>query len=83
MLEDQLIALNFRVQAWESFERPYHCFGEEGHEAKRNIMPLLEGFLTPATHLHNGTHVDLIKGCQHSRRLLRLNQALGNRLPPP
>src|SRR6185312_5779802 len=83
MLQHQFIALDFRVQTRKGFERSNHRFGEEGHEAKRYIMPFLERPLTPTTHFHNSAHVYLIKGSEHCRRLLRFYKTLSNCLPPP
>ena len=43
-------------------------------------MPLFECVFAPSAHLHDGTHINLVKGCEHSSGVLCLDQALGYRL---
>ena len=44
-------------------------------------MTLLERVLAPLAHLHHRAHIDLVEGRQHGGGVLRLDQALRDRLP--
>ena len=49
---------------------------------RRDTRPLLEGLLAALPQPHDRAHVDLVEGGEHRRRLLRLDQPLGDGLAP-
>ncbi len=66
--------VNFRIP----FQRLADRFDIKRHKPKLDAMPFFKLLLILATDLHNGLHVDLIKGGQHSCGILGFQQAFGD-----
>src|SRR5918998_301034 len=80
VLEDELVALELRVDLRERLEGADGGLGEEAHEAEAGARTLLEGVLAPFSQGHYRAHVRLVKGGEHRGRLLRFDESLGDRL---
>src|SRR5687768_615900 len=69
VLEDQLLAVDLRVDLRERSEGADGGFYKEGHKAQLDAVALLELLVMSFAYIHHCAHVDLVKGRQHGSRL--------------
>ena len=77
---DDLITANLRIQRRKCLQGTDHGPGEKRHEAEADAVAFEKRIPAPSADVHDRRHVHLVKGGQHRRGALCLEQALRNRL---
>ena len=80
VLVDDVGAVDLGVDGRQFLQRMRHGLGEEAHEAELDAVLLLEDVLVLVAQVHDRLHVHLVVGGQHRGGVLRILEALGDRL---
>ena len=80
-LQQDLIALDLRIEAREALQCADRRPDKERHEAQADAVPFLERVPAAFADIHHRGHVDFVEGREHGRGVLGFDQAPGDRLP--